>query len=635
MSVQKLIAPLSGRILRLEDVPDPTFAEKMMGDGIAIEPNEGEVVAPVDGEIVQVFPTKHAVGLRTTEGLEILIHVGIDSVQMDGEGFEVHVKAGDSVRAGDRLLTFSLELLRTKAASAITPIVVTNSDAVDAIEWNSEEQQATKGKTELLTVHVKQNKSEKKKKTKGDYTEEAKRIVEAVGGEENIIAATHCVTRLRFALKDDAHVDRDALDEMDVVQGQFLTNGQYQVIIGQGTVDKVYKAIVSDTNIEEASKDEVKQASGKKQNVIQRGVRVLADIFIPILPAIVTAGLLMGLNNILANPGIFGEQSVVEMFPQWADFADIVHLIANTAFTFLPALIGWSAVKRFGGSELLGIVLGLILVHPDLLNAWAYGEAQAAGDVPTWTIFGLEIEQIGYQGQVLPVLFASWILAKIEIFLRKRVLDSLQLLVVAPIALLVTGFLTFLFIGPVTFTLGNLLTDGLVTVFDQLEIVGGLVYGAVYAPLVITGMHHTFLAVDLQLIGTLGFTFLWPILALSNIAQGSAALAVMLATKDEKLKGLAGTSGLSAYLGITEPAMFGVNLRFRYPFVAAVIGSAIAAAWITSQNVVANSVGVGGVPGFLSITSSGWIAFFIGMAIVIVVPFTITYLLAKRKGFEE
>lgn len=381
MSVQKLIAPLSGSILRLEDVPDPTFAEKMMGEGIAIEPNEGEVVAPVDGEIVQVFPTKHAVGLRTTEGLEILIHVGIDSVQMDGEGFEVHVKAGDAVRAGDRLLTFSLELLRKKASSTITPVVITNSDAVDSIEWNSEEQQATKGKTELLTVHVKQNKSEKKKKTKGDYTEEAKRIVEAVGGEENIIAATHCVTRLRFALKDDAHVDRDALDEMDVVQGQFLTNGQYQVIIGQGTVDKVYKAIVSDTNIEEASKDEVKQASGKKQNVIQRGVRVLADIFIPILPAIVTAGLLMGLNNILANPGIFGEQSVVEMFPQWADFADIVHLIANTAFTFLPALIGWSAVKRFGGSELLGIVLGLILVHPDLLNAWAYGEAQAAGDV--------------------------------------------------------------------------------------------------------------------------------------------------------------------------------------------------------------------------------------------------------------
>ena len=210
-------------------------------------------------------------------------------------------------------------------------------------------------------------------------------------------------------------------------------------------------------------------------------------------------------------------------------------------------------------------------------------------------------------------------------------MDSLQLLVVAPIALLVTGVLTFIIIGPITFVIGNFITAGLVAVFDSYALIGGLVYGAIYAPLVITGMHHTFLAVDLQLIGSTGATFLWPILALSNIAQGSAAFAMMLATKNEKLRGLSGTSGISAWLGITEPALFGVNLRYRYPFIAAIIGSAIAAAFITFQKVLATSIGVGGVPGIFSIIPSGWGSFAIGMVIVIIVPFVITYLIAKRK----
>lgn len=465
-----------------------------------------------------------------------------------------------------------------------------------------------------------------------EYAKEAREIVKAVGGKENISKATHCVTRLRFALKDEDKVDVTALENLDIVRGTFSANGQYQVVIGQGTVDKVYAAMAQETGIGEATKEEVKEAAAEKQNPLQRGIKTLADIFIPILPAIVTAGLLMGINNILANEGIFYEsQSLIDVHQQWAGIADMIDIIANTAFTFLPALIGWSAVKRFGGNELLGVVIGLILVHPALLNAWDYGDALAEGSIPTWNLFGLEVNKIGYQGQVLPVLFASWILAKIEIFLKKRVMDSLHLLVVAPIALLITGFLTFIIIGPITFTIGNWITDGLVAIFDAVPVIGGLVYGAIYAPLVITGMHHTFLAVDLQLIGSTGSTFLWPILALSNIAQGAAAFAIMLATKNERTKGLAGTSGLSAWLGITEPAMFGVNLRFRYPFIAAIIGSSIAGAFITLQGVKASSIGVGGVPGILSIIPGGWLSFGIGMAAVIVVPFMITYIIAKQK----
>ncbi|MFC1286621.1 PTS system trehalose-specific EIIBC component [Bacillus paralicheniformis] len=466
-----------------------------------------------------------------------------------------------------------------------------------------------------------------------DLHQSTRRIVDAVGGADNIAAVTHCVTRLRFALLDESKVNQEVLEQIDVVKGSFSTNGQFQVVIGQGTVNNVYAELVKATGIGESSKDDVKKASEKNMNPLQRAVKTLADIFIPILPAIVTAGLLMGINNILTAQDIFfSGKSIVEVYPQWADLANMINLIAGTAFAFLPALIGWSAVKRFGGNPLLGIVLGVMLVHPDLLNAWGYGAAEQSGEIPVWNLFGLEVQKVGYQGQVLPILLASYLLAKIERFLTKRTPESIQLLVVAPITLLVTGFASFIVIGPITFAIGNVLTSGLIAVFEQFAVLGGLLYGGLYAALVITGMHHTFLAVDLQLIGSkLGGTFLWPMLALSNIAQGSAALAMMFIVKDEKQKGLSLTSGISAYLGITEPALFGVNLRYRFPFVIAMISSGIAGMFISSQGVLASSVGVGGVPGIFSIMSQYWGAFAIGMAIVLIAPFAGTYLYAKLK----
>lgn len=467
----------------------------------------------------------------------------------------------------------------------------------------------------------------------GELNKSARQIVEAVGGAENIAAATHCVTRLRFALIDESKVDQEMLDQIDVVKGSFSTNGQFQVVIGQGTVNKVYAELVKETGIGESTKDEVKKASEKNMNPLQRAVKTLADIFIPILPAIVTAGLLMGINNILTAEGIFfSTKSIVQVYPQWADLANMINLIAGTAFTFLPALIGWSAVKRFGGNPLLGIVLGVMLVHPDLLNAWGYGAAEQSGEIPVWNLFGLEVQKVGYQGQVLPILLASYMLAKIEVFLTKRTPEGIQLLVVAPITLLLTGFASFIIIGPITFAIGNVLTSGLISVFGSFAALGGLLYGGFYSVLVITGMHHTFLAVDLQLIGSkLGGTFLWPMLALSNIAQGSAALAMMFIVKDEKQKGLSLTSGISAYLGITEPAIFGVNLRYRFPFIIAMVSSGLAGMYISSQGVLASSVGVGGVPGIFSIMSQYWGAFAIGMAIVLIVPFAGTYAYARFK----
>lgn len=633
---QSIYAPMTGDIIPIAEVPDPTFSEKMMGDGVAIEPQDGEVRAPVDGEIVQLFPTKHAIGIRSQLGVEVLIHIGLETVGLDGQGFEAHVQQGEYVKKGDLLITIDLKYIRKHAESTISPIVITNSN-----EWTlteTENAQVKAGQSLLLeavkveSTSVKPPEETVKKSVSSsiEYGQEALDIVAAVGGEDNIRVATHCVSRLRFALSDEDKVDLEELENVRLVKGSFSANGQFQVVIGQGTVDKVYDAIMKETGLSEATKEDVKNATSQKQNFLQRGIKVLADIFIPILPAIVMAGLLLGLHNILDNP-VFGEQSVVEKYPQWAGLADMIDLIANTAFTFLPALIGWSASKRFGGNPLLGVVLGLVMVHPDLMPASDFAEEAAKGDAPTWNLFGLEVNQMGYQNQVLPMLFATWVLVKIELWLKKHVMDTLQLLVVAPVALLITGFLAFIVIGPVTFTIGNWITTGVVSVFQAFPIIGGLLYGAIYAPLVITGMHHTFLAVDLQLIGSTGSTFLWPVLALSNIAQGSAVFAIMLATKDDNLKGLAGPSGISAWLGVTEPAMFGVNLRYKYPFVAAMIGTSIAAAYITFQHVLATSVGVGGVPGFLSIQEGSWVSFFIGMLIVIIVPFIITYMIAKRK----
>lgn len=456
------------------------------------------------------------------------------------------------------------------------------------------------------------------------------RIVKAVGGPGNIEMATHCVTRLRFVLHDENAVNTEELEKNDLVKGHFSTQGQFQVIIGPGLVDKVYEEMMTITGGQRASKDDVKKAAGKKQNPLQQAIKTLADIFIPILPAIVTAGLLLGINNILTGPDIFyAGKSLVQVYPAWNDFASIINLIANTAFTFLPALIGWSAVTRFGGSPLLGIVLGLILVHPDLLNAWSYAQAKVDGTVPHWNLFGWHIQKIGYQGQVLPVLVSAYLLAKIERYLNKRVKDSIKLLVVAPVTLLVTGFLAFTIIGPVTFAIANAITDGVVYIFNSFPVVGGLIYGGFYALLVVTGMHHTFLAVDVQLIGSQGGTFLWPMLALSNIAQGSAALAMLFVFREQKSKGLAVTSSVSAFLGVTEPALFGVNIRYKYPFIFGMLGSALGGILLSVNHVLASSIGVGGIPGFLSIYAQQWGVFFVGMAIVLVVPFGLTVLFGK------
>lgn len=453
-------------------------------------------------------------------------------------------------------------------------------------------------------------------------------IVEAVGGKDNLDTATHCVTRLRLVLKDDDKVDKDRLSNNNLVKGQFKADNQYQIVIGPGTVDEVYKQLIAETGISESSKDDAKAAAAKKGNPLQRLIKLLGDIFIPILPAIVTAGLLMGINNLLTMEDLFGPKPLVEQFPQLGDISNIINVIASTAFIFLPALIGWSSMRVFGGSQILGLVLGLILMNPQLVSQYDI----AKGNIPTWDIFGLEIKQLNYQGQVLPILLAAYVLAQIEKFLNKYIHDSIKMLVVGPIALLITGFLAFIVIGPVALWLGTGITNGVTFVFEHAGWLGGAIYGLLYAPLVITGLHHMFLAVDFQLMGSeLGGTYLWPILAISNICQGSAAFGAWFVYRRRKMgkeQGLAMTSGVSGFLGVTEPALFGVNLPLKYPFVAAISTSCVLGAIIGATRVL-GSVGVGGVPAFISIKSEYWGIYLVCTFLAIVVPAILTVFLSK------
>lgn len=464
---------------------------------------------------------------------------------------------------------------------------------------------------------------------KVSYEKSAKQILDAVGGQENVQNAAHCATRLRLVLVDESKVDYDKLSAIDVVKGDFSNAGQFQVIIGSGTVNEVYKEFIKIANIEGGTKTEIKAAADKKLNPAQKLVKMLSDVFVPILPALVASGLLMGLNNILTASGLFYTgKSLIEVHAGLADLAAMINTFASAAYTFLPILIGFSATKMFGGNPYLGAVIGMIMVHPDLLNAYGFGDALLNNNIPSWNILGFSIEKVGYQGTVLPVLASSFILAKIEIQLHKRIPEALDNLLTPLISILITAVLTFICVGGIMRGVGDIVTNAILWLHDSLGIIGGMVFGFFYAPLTMTGMHHSLLPIDIQLIAA-GGSFIFAIAATNNVAQGAAALAAMQLTDDKKMKGTAASSGISALLGITEPAMFGVNLKMKFPFYGAMIGSALGGIYMTFANVLSISPGSAGLIGFVCVRSSDIIHFFVGIVIAMIGGYIATYVLSK------
>ena len=472
------------------------------------------------------------------------------------------------------------------------------------------------------------------------YAKTAREILNCIGVGENVISSAHCATRLRLVLKDESKINMDALEQIELVKGNFNNGGQFQIILGTGIVDKVYAEFVKIGNVAEMTKEEVKQEAAKKMNPVQKLLKTLADVFVPILPALVASGLLMGINNILTAQGMFfADMSLVDAYPQIKDLADMINLASNAGFTFLPVLIGFSAAKIFGGTPILGAVIGAIMIHPDLLNGYSYGQALLDGTVPYWHIFGLPVAKVGYQGTVLPVIVSVFCMSFIEKRLRKVVPAMLDNIITPLVSVLVTAALTFLFIGPVMRTVGDAMTNAVMWLFFDLGPLGGLIYGVTYPLLVITGMHHSLVTAETQILAniqTLGGSPTFVVVACANCAQGAAALAVMmLMRKNAKMKSMASASGISAFLGITEPAIFGVNLKLRYPFYAALIGGGIGAAYATMMHVLSVSQGPCGLIGVICIRPDCMLQFLVSTIITIICTFIITILFGKTIGRKQ
>lgn len=455
-----------------------------------------------------------------------------------------------------------------------------------------------------------------------DYVKAAKETIAAIGGRENIISAAHCATRLRLVIADNAKCSKEKLEETEGVKGVFEAAGQLQIIFGTGTVNKVYEEFIREAGITGASKEEVKQAAAQKQNVFKQAVKTLGDIFVPIIPAIVASGLLMGLLEGLCNI--------------WPDMASsgtytIIHLFSNAAFVFLPVLIAVSAAKAFGGNMFLGAVIGMIMIHPDLLNAWNVAGMEAAEIPQAAAWFGLyNVKLVGYQGHVIPVVIAVWVMSKLERKLHKAVPEIIDLFVTPLVTVLVTGYLTLTVIGPVFSTLENYVLLGAQALIALPFGIGGFLVGAAYAPTVVAGVHHMYNALEAGLLSSTGLNTWMPIATAANVAQGAAALALALKTKNRKTKAIALPASLSAFMGITEPAIFGVNIRYIKPFIAGCTGGAIGGLLAGWMHVGATAYGITGIFGFL-ITTNYTFQYALVMLVSFATAFLFSWILYKEE----
>lgn len=456
-----------------------------------------------------------------------------------------------------------------------------------------------------------------------DIQKTAASIMELSGTKQNIAMVTHCVTRLRLVLKDIDLFQKEKVEKLQGVKGVFLIGNQYQIVLGNGIVDEAYQEFMK--LMEGVELSEVKDTS----KVYQRILKGLADIFIPIIPVLVASGLISGLVGVCIYPGYFSDtQSLVQLYPSFSGIAECLNMFQSSIFLFLPVLLGYSATKKFGGNPYIGAAMALIMVNPGLINPTAVGT-----DVPLWNFFGISVQQIGYQQTVLPVLASSYLIAKIDSFFQAKLPRILKIMS-AGISIIVTGLIVFLLIGPLLRSLGFYITDALVWIYNNLGVFGGMLFGLLYAPCVITGMHHAFIPVETQLIGDIvntGGTFILPIAAMSNVALGGSALAIWFMTKDKDMKTEAGIAGVTSILGVSEPALFGVNLRYRYAFAAALISASIGGGVMALFHIRARGMGAGGVMGYLLYDPKNLLVYTLGMLLSGGLAFGLTILFKKLK----
>ena len=468
----------------------------------------------------------------------------------------------------------------------------------------------------------------------GKYVEDAKELLAAVGGKENIAAVSHCVTRMRFVLNDPAKADVPRIEKIKSAKGTFTQAGQFQVIIGN-TVSDFYNDFVAVSGIEGVSKDAVKSAAKQNQNRAQKIMSALAEIFAPLIPIMITGGLILGFRNCIDSMYLLenGTKTLVQVSQFWSGVDSFLWLIGEAIFHMLPVCICWSVTKKMGTTESLGIVLGLTLVSSQLLNAYSVATT-AAADIPKWDFGFVQVNMIGYQAQVIPAMLAAFTLVYLERFFRKVCPAVISMIVVPFCSLVLSVMAAHFVLGPIGWAIGSAVSSAVYAgISGPFRVIFGAIFGFVYAPLVITGLHHMSNAIDLQLVADFGGTMLWPMIALSNIAQGSAVLGMIyLQRKNAAAQEVNVPSCISCYLGVTEPAMFGVNLKYNFPFLCGMIGSAVAGVVCTATSTTANSVGVGGLPGILSIQPASMLSFALCMVIAIVIPFVLTVVMGKKKG---
>ena len=468
----------------------------------------------------------------------------------------------------------------------------------------------------------------------GKYLEDAKELLAAVGGKENIAAVSHCVTRMRFVLNDPAKADVPRIEKIKSAKGTFTQAGQFQVIIGN-TVSDFYNDFVAVSGIEGVSKDAVKSAAKQNQNRAQKIMSALAEIFAPLIPIMITGGLILGFRNCIDSMYLLenGTKTLVEVSQFWSGVDSVFWPIGEAILHMLPVFNCWSVTKKMGTTESLGIVLGLTLVSGQLLNAYSVATT-AAPDIPQWDFGFVQVNMIGYQAQVIPAMLAAFTLVYPEKFFRKVCPAVISMIVVPFCSLVLSVMAAHFVLGPIGWAIGSAVSSAVYAgISGPFRVIFGAVFGFVYSPLVITGLHHMSNAIDLQLVADFGGTMLWPMIALSNIAQGSAVLGMIyLQRKNAAAQEVNVPSCISCYLGVTEPAMFGVNLKYNFPFICGMIGSAVAGVVCTATSTTANSVGVGGLPGILSIQPASMLSFALCMVIAIVIPFVLTVVMGKKKG---
>ncbi len=610
----RLDSPLKGKLIALSDVKDQVFSSGAMGRGAAVESPEGKVFAPFDGEITVFFDTKHAIGLKSDDGVEILIHVGMDTVNLKGEHFTAHKSQGDRIQKGELLLEFDEPAIREKYDTT-TPVVVTNATEFGKITVVLDSQEIVSGgdaSSEESAGAASEPASGAAAADDGEFAglpdeqRVANLIAKYVGGMDNVRAAEHCATRLRLIVNDKSKIQEKSVENIDGVKGQFFAAQQYQIILGTGFVDKVTDEFIK---LKPAlSGGGNKEAAYEQMSLMQKVSRTLGDVFVPIIPVLVATGLFMGLRGATQSLGTEFSPNVLLLS----------QVLTDTAFAFLPALVCWSTMKKFGGTPVIGIVLGLMLVFPALPNAYAVGGfaneldamgmtwqeaakiADYAGKVPIPVdIFGFTVPLVGYQGSVLPALVLGIFAAKLQHWLKTFVPDIIDLIVTPFLTLFISMLLGLLVVGPIMHGIEQAVF-GAVQAFLAMPFgIGGLVVGGLQQVIVVFGVHHVFNALEVQLLATTGVDPFNAIITGAIVAQGGAAVAVAMKTRDKKKRALYISSAVPAFLGITEPAIFGINLRFMKPFLYGLVGGACAGTVASLMGLAGTGMGITVIPGTL------------------------------------